>query len=209
MIASEGGTEGAIRLGSATLGGMAKHPGERFAADRFLDVAFYAPLGLALSALDAVPELARKGRDRLGPQVGVARTVGQLAVREGYRQFIGFTNSNPPITFTLNPLSAARPRASFPRPPGADVDSAKDGGTASISRLEPVRPSDEVNEGGLSAAELAIPSYDALSAPQVLERLDGLSRDEVAAVRAYEAATRRRRSILTRADQILADQIRG
>jgi hypothetical protein len=185
------------------LGGMAKHPGERSIADRFLDVAFYAPLGLALSALDAVPELARKGRDRLGPQVGVARTVGQLAVREGYRQFIGFTNSNPPITFTLNPLSAARPRASVPQPPGADVDSAKDDGTASISRIEPVRPSDELNEGGLSAAELAIPSYDALSAPQVLERLDGLSRDEVAAVRAYEAATRRRRSILTRADQIL------
>ena len=134
MITSGGGREGAIRPGSATLGGMAKHPGERFAADRILDVTVYAPLGLALSVLDAVPELARKGRDRLGPQVGVARTVGQLAVREGYRQFIGFTNSNPPITFTLNPLSAARPRASFPQPPAAAVDSAKDGGTASISR---------------------------------------------------------------------------
>ena len=46
-----------------------------------------------------------------------------------------------------------------------------------------------------AASELAIHSYDSLSAPQVVQRLAGLSRDEVAAVRAYEAATSARRTI--------------
>ena len=54
-----------------------------------------------------------------------------------------------------------------------------------------------------AASELAIHSYDSLSAPQVVQRLAGLSRDEVAAVRAYEAATRARRTILARAEQLL------
>jgi hypothetical protein len=52
--------------------------------------------------------------------------------------------------------------------------------------------------------DLAIPSYDSLSAPQVVQRLAGLSQDEVQAVRAYEAATRGRRTIIARADQLLA-----
>ena len=55
-----------------------------------------------------------------------------------------------------------------------------------------------------TAAHLAIPSYDSLSASQVVQRLAGLSRDEVEAVRAYEAATRGRRTILARAEQLLA-----
>jgi hypothetical protein len=194
---------------------MTQRPGNRSAAERVLDVAFYAPLGLALSALEAVPELARKGRDRLRPQVGLARTVGQLAVREGYRQFVVFSNANPSVP--LGPFSPARPRsttspeAPVPEAPvseapvsEAPAETAANGNRmASISRLEPVRHADEVVEDGLSAAELAIPSYDSLSAPQVLQRLDGLSREEVAAVRVYEAATRGRRTILTRADQIL------
>ncbi len=55
----------------------------------------------------------------------------------------------------------------------------------------------------LTAAELAIPSYDSLSATQVVQRLAGLSREEVAAVAAYEAGTRRRKTILSRAEQLL------
>ena len=98
-----GWAEGATGPESATLGGMTKHPGEKSAAERFLDVAFYAPLGLALSALEAVPELARKGRDRLGPQVGVARTVGQFAVRRVTGSSWASPTPSPAITFTLNP----------------------------------------------------------------------------------------------------------
>jgi hypothetical protein len=49
---------------------------------------------------------------------------------------------------------------------------------------------------------LAIPGYDSLSASQVIQRLDGLSRDELAAVGEYESAHRARRTVLTRVSQL-------
>ncbi|MGO9872578.1 MAG: hypothetical protein ACLPVY_02165 [Acidimicrobiia bacterium] len=51
---------------------------------------------------------------------------------------------------------------------------------------------------------LPIPGYDALSASQVVERLAGLSSDELDAVRSYEGAHRNRRTILGKIDQISA-----
>jgi len=53
-------------------------------------------------------------------------------------------------------------------------------------------------------AALPIPGYDALSASQVVERLAGLSPDELDAVRSYEGAHRNRRTILGKIDQISA-----
>ena len=50
--------------------------------------------------------------------------------------------------------------------------------------------------------QLAIPGYDALSASQVVERLAGLSGDELAAVRRYETGHRRRRTILGKIEQL-------
>jgi hypothetical protein len=187
---------------------MSEAPQQRSPADLVLDLAFYAPLGLAVTALEAVPGLARKGRDRLAPQVGLARTVGQIAVRQGYRQISRF---RPPI----GKPPAARPKAARtgstspgPTTPGPTTPGPA---TSAADPSPPPPPPDPVDDltdqpvtDGLAAAELAIPSYDSLSAPQVLQRLDGLSRDEVAAVMAYEAATRRRRTILDRAEQLLA-----
>ncbi len=43
---------------------------------------------------------------------------------------------------------------------------------------------------GLDPAELAIPGYDTLSASQIVQRLPGLSPDELEAVRLYELAGR-------------------
>jgi hypothetical protein len=53
------------------------------------------------------------------------------------------------------------------------------------------------------AATLSIPDYDSLAASQVLPRLDGLTTDELEAIRAYEAAHRNRRTILGRLSQLL------
>ena len=60
------------------------------------------------------------------------------------------------------------------------------------------------SSGGLtpSAQGLAIPGYDSLSASQVVQRLAGLSQEELAAVGEYEAAHRGRRTILTRVGQL-------
>jgi len=49
----------------------------------------------------------------------------------------------------------------------------------------------------------AIPDYDTLSASQVVRRLDGLGPADLEAVYRHEAATRGRRTILHRAQQLL------
>ena len=53
-----------------------------------------------------------------------------------------------------------------------------------------------------AAGELAIPDYDNLSASQVVPRLEGLSSDELEAVRRYEAAERGRKTILGKIAQL-------
>ena len=53
---------------------------------------------------------------------------------------------------------------------------------------------------------LSIPGFDTLSASQVVQRLDGLNRTELVSVRAYEASTRGRRTILSRVDQLLDER---
>jgi len=221
--------------------------GHQSPVERVIDLTFYAPLGLALTVAEAVPQLARKGRSRLGPQVDIARTVGQFAVKQGFRQFAGFANANGawplraasvlrapnvlrvsgfgggapfwsarkagrpsgPARSAASPPSAAPTK---PSSPGRSTARAPRDGNAGETRSHPGPPASARGRGTASAkpngeetgaAHLAIPSYDSLSAPQVVQRLAGLSREEVVAVKAYEAATRARRTILARVDQLL------
>ena len=55
------------------------------------------------------------------------------------------------------------------------------------------------------ARALAIPEYDNLSASQVVPRLDGLTADELEAVRRYERKHRHRKTILNRVAQLQAE----
>jgi hypothetical protein len=102
----------------------------------------------------------------------------------------------------LAPVDDGSPVAAQ-RPPTADGDGSESpggpapvgsdgGGPAAVSAGPP--PGD--------ASGLAIPGYDALSASQVVQRLAGLADDELEAVRAYEAATRGRKTILNRIAQL-------
>ncbi len=52
--------------------------------------------------------------------------------------------------------------------------------------------------------ELPIPGYDTLSASQVVQRLPGLSMEELEKVRAYELASRARKTVLLRVAQLRA-----
>jgi hypothetical protein len=61
------------------------------------------------------------------------------------------------------------------------------------------RPS---TNGAGGPTHLGIPGYDSLSASQVVQRLAGLSSDELEAVGAYELANRGRRTVLTRVRQL-------
>jgi hypothetical protein len=84
------------------------------------------------------------------------------------------------------------------RTPAADAPAAAPGPGPTTPRPA----SSHVPEVG----SLAIPGFDTLSASQVVQRLDGLSRSELVAVRAYETSTRGRRTILSRVDQLLDER---
>ena len=71
----------------------------------------------------------------------------------------------------------------------------------------PVAPADALSGNGHAppapaVGDLAITDYDSLSASQVVTRLEGLTTDELEAVRAYEAANRGRKTILNKVAQL-------
>ncbi|HEX2040619.1 MAG TPA: hypothetical protein VHF47_12915 [Acidimicrobiales bacterium] len=148
--------------------------------DQALDLFVYAPLGLALVARDELPRLVERGRTQVQAQTTMARMVGQFAVAQGQkeaekvvRRFTGAENGHAP-------------------PPRAAAASAP-------ARAKPVPDNGAVRP---SADTLAIPGYDSLAASQVVPRLAGLATEELEAVRRYEAATRNRRTILARIQQL-------
>lgn len=129
-----------------------------------LDLTVYAPLGLAVTARERLPDMIEKGRHFLGTQVNSARVAGGP---DGGR-----------ATERPQPVSEAGPAG------------PTDG------------PTDATRSPAPSGAHLAIPGYDTLSASHVVQRLAGLSTAELEAVRAYEADTRGRRTILNRIAQL-------
>jgi hypothetical protein len=164
--------------------------------DRILDALVYLPAGLVVAVADEIPKLAALGRDHLGVRVSSARAVGAFAVQAGKDELVrrserlwrgsGGRPSSPSPASTSAPAGPGRP-GSAPSP----APSATAGG--GNGHVPPV-------------SALAIPGFDTLSASQVVQRLDGLNRVELVSVRAYEASTRGRRTILNRVDQLLDER---
>ncbi|HZQ88039.1 MAG TPA: hypothetical protein VFA83_24540 [Acidimicrobiales bacterium] len=158
--------------------------------EQALDLFLYAPLGLALTAREELPRLVEKGRKQVHDQATTARLMGEYALQEGRRDL---GERAKKVTDTVSGLTGARRPA--PRPaaaPSAPVAPPPAPAPAASAPAGP-RPSDD---------GLAIPGYDSLSASQVVQRLAGLSTEELEAVRAYESATRGRKTILHRVDQL-------
>jgi hypothetical protein len=61
---------------------------------------------------------------------------------------------------------------------------------------------ERVADGGI-AADLAIAGYEDLAASHIVARLDGLGRDDLAAIRRFELAHRGRRTVVGKIDQLL------
>ncbi len=55
-------------------------------AEQALDLLLYAPVGMVLEFCDRMPELAEKGRERLGDQAPAARLIGEMAVKAGRKK---------------------------------------------------------------------------------------------------------------------------
>ena len=170
--------------------------------EQALDLFLYAPLGLALTAREELPRLVEKGRKQFSDQATTARLMGEYAIQEGRRDL---GERAKKVTDTLGGLTGTRrpaPRPASPQSP--PTPSAPAAPTPAPSPAPTSAPSVPAQPAAPRPSDdgLAIPGYDSLSASQVVQRLAGLSTAELEAVRAYESATRGRKTILHRVDQL-------
>jgi hypothetical protein len=165
--------ESSGRASEAT--GRSDPDGGESVAMKALDLFVFAPAGLLLTALEDLPEMVAKGRRRFELQFRNARFIGQFAVSRGQHE-----------------LRERLTRSVTPRPPEREP-----GATAGPVPHRPQSPAP-----GWDGIE-PIPGYDTLSASQVVRRLDGLGEGDLQAIVAYEGATRGRRTIVHRAQQLL------
>ena len=157
---------------------------------RTIDLCVAAPVGVAVSVVDELPELIAEGRRRVELQLGNALVVGRFVVNKKQRdlsqRLSGLLGSGSPSKV---PDGDASPVQRPTPPPG------------------PGRPAPDPTAAAIVGRALA--DYDTLSASQVVRRLESLGPEELRAVQRYEASTRNRRTILNRAGQVLDEQLHG
>jgi hypothetical protein len=188
-----------------------------------IEVLVYAPIGVALYLRDMAPTFVNmfvaRGRaeiDRRQAQVqqrtDTARSIGQVAmafgvpmVRQRVEREVGTARERAQSLLDSiagsddsvgAPVARPEPPEPAPAPAPAAAPPAAPAPVASASPTE--------TNGSQADPMLPIPGYNSLSASQVVQRLAGLSADELEAVRAYEASNRKRRTILGKIDQISA-----
>lgn len=193
--------------------------GKKEPVERAVELFVYAPVGVAMYLRDTVPTFVNlfvsRGRSEVKKyskdarkQVTQAKSMGEFAVGFG----------GPKLRRKVEEgVSAARKSAETVL---ANLGSV-DGEVAITDHDAPQRPpagpkatdraASSSNHSSASRAasgaastngDLVIPDYDELSASQVVERLEGLPREELEAVRTYEAANRGRRTILFKIEQL-------
>jgi hypothetical protein len=172
-----------------------------------LDVFVYAPIGFLLDAREVVPKLAERGRG----QVTLARLFGRYALQLGQAEAERVLQVNRDRHADDAPAHDAPADVAEPEVVTPDVASNGDetlgdgdGASVDVGTAEAADTADA--DQTLTAppvADLPIPGYDTLSASQVVPRLEALLPHELEAVRAYESAHRKRRTILNRIAQRL------
>lgn len=164
--------------------------------DAALELFVFAPLGLMMTARENLPDLIAKGRQQMTGQVAMAKMMGQYAVKEGEKDLrkrvegVAETLSALGVLPDPNPSSAPTPSNEAAAGPAKEKAPAP----AKAAAAKPTTT--------LQSSDLSIPGYDTLSASQVVQRLAGLTVDELEAVRTYEAGTRGRRTILSKIAQL-------
>ena len=174
--------------------------------EEVVDLFLYAPLGLALTARDSLPDLVAKGKQQFTSQTTLAKMMGQFAVAEGEKEL---RKRVADLTETLSGLGLLP--SSSPAPAAATAAPTAPAPPPDVAVEEPPAPAPHTNGKAAvpsgpapTSGDLAIPGYDTLSASQVVQRLAGLAADELEAVRQYETATRGRRTILSKVAQLQA-----
>jgi hypothetical protein len=182
---------------------------QKSALQQALDLVFYAPVGLAITAREELPRLIGKGRQRVTGQVAMARMIGQFALNKGQHEASKVAKQAGDMLAGLGIIPGGTPPPSAPAEPEARAERLERSGVARAPTGAPApvastngKPVDRLARSGASSGGLAIPGYDSLSASQVVQRLAGLVPTELEAVRDYEASTRGRRTILNRIAQL-------
>ncbi len=167
----------------------------RSLASRAADALVFAPVGALLRAKEEIPGLAEKGRARVASRLVVARMAGEFAVRMGWHEAEGVVSrmrerGHEAFAHTTREATPAAPAPplSTHRPPS----SRREGGTPGAAPVQVVP----------DVASLAIAGYATLSASQVVHLLPGLDADQRTAIRDYEEATRARRTVLNKIEQL-------
>ena len=185
---------------------------EKNPTERAVELLLFAPVGLALSAKELLPQLVERGRQQVSGQVTMARLLGQFAVKQGQVEAEkAFGRARTQAQEALEQLgvldagNGSTPVATTPTPDAPTQTFAP----AEPTPEQPPAPSPAVVVDDVAPpltatrpGALAIPDYDSLSASQVLPRLSGLTEAELEAVRAHEAANRRRKTILSKVAQL-------
>lgn len=165
---------------------------------RAVELFVFAPIGVALYMRDLAPSVIKmfvaRGRaevdrrqEQVQQHVTSARNFGEVTVA------FGLPMLRDKIMGHSAPEAAGEnsdEQAPTPAPPIAVVPTP--------APAPPIPPVADAPPRG----DLPIPGYDALSASQVVERLNGLAPTELDAVHAYEAAHRQRRTILGKIEQL-------
>lgn len=158
-----------------------------------VDLIVYAPIGVVSEARRLLPSFVDKGRAR----VDMYKLIGRFAVKQGQttaRKRIDRTQEQVDSLLTEFGLRPADPPSVLSDPVGTDPV-VTDADSASPDPAPTPR-------SGPAAADLPLADYDSLAASQVIPRLSGLDKDELEAVRAYEAAHRGRKTILGKLAQL-------
>jgi hypothetical protein len=160
--------------------------------EQAMDVFVYAPIGLLFEGREVLPQLVEKGKT----QVNMARMIGQFAVQQGQAEAgKAAAKLQEQAADILELLGLGGDQGGAPEPEPGEV--------VQRPRVVPDPPVDSPSVAAVpDTSELAIPDYDGLSASQVVNRLPGLTEDELAAVAAYESAHRGRKTILNKVAQL-------
>jgi hypothetical protein len=166
---------------------------------RTLDVCLFAPVGLAVTVAEDLPDLVAKGRRRVELELSNARIVGRFVVSQKQRDLSerlddilrdGGERVSPAPADGEGSGNGAGDTAAPPAPPSPPPAPAP-------------RPTPTPDPAAAAIVGGALAEYDTLSASQVVRRLESLGPDELRAVQRYEASHRNRRTILNRASQLL------
>jgi len=190
---------------------------------RALEFALYAPIGAAALVADVAPDLVQTvvARGRAEVEVRQEQVAGRIRHAKGAGE-VAWAFGVPMLRRKVEdriaslrtsiesrgaqPEKSTRVAASSPLvvPSPARRPVAANGAPSTTAATNGNRRAhrDDAGVNTVDPDTLAIPGYDALSASQVVERLAGLSSDELAAVRDYETGHRRRRTILGKIEQL-------